>query len=115
MVYHKRAHGRQLARPEGAERTWTPAELALLEAIAPMIAAALHPPRWSDVRRKPGSDPETVEEPLPQASWLAAVNRPPLEARDGRAPSLSGMDGWVESEHETTSPRERKRRAQSGS
>jgi len=112
LVYHKRAQGLLLARPEGAERTWTPAELALLGAIAPMIAAALHPPRWSDVRRRAGSDPEAPDEPLPQASWLAAVSS---QTTEGRVATTPGLDGRIEPEPETISRRERRRRAKAGS
>ncbi len=79
LVYHKRAQGFLLARPEGAERTWTAEECALIEALTPLLAAALHPPRWSEVRRRADqaeSGPlvdDSAESPAPAASWLVAL------------------------------------------
>ncbi|MDB5099356.1 MAG: hypothetical protein JWM80_3777 [Cyanobacteria bacterium RYN_339] len=52
LTYHGRAQGVLLAFPSGGERTYSKEELALLEAIAPMLAAGLHPPRWSDERKR---------------------------------------------------------------
>lgn len=52
LVYHERALGVLLALPSSGERAFTSEELALLEAIAPMLAAALHPPRWSEERKR---------------------------------------------------------------
>ncbi|HEY9723890.1 MAG TPA: GAF domain-containing protein [Oscillatoriaceae cyanobacterium] len=50
LNYHGRAQGMLLAPVVGAERTWTSDELELLGALSQILAAALHPPRWSDER-----------------------------------------------------------------
>lgn len=92
LVYHKRAQGLLMARPEGVERTWTPGELALFAALSPVLAAALHPPRWSDVRRK-GDDelpaPAAPENTPPSASWLVAMPGDAPETPPEPAESLS--------------------------
>lgn len=50
LNYHGRAQGLLLAPVSGAERTWTADETELLGALSQILAAALHPPRWSDER-----------------------------------------------------------------
>lgn len=50
LVYHGKAQGVLLAPVTGAERTWTDEERALVAALADVLAAALHPPRWSEER-----------------------------------------------------------------
>lgn len=52
LLYHGKPQGILLATITGPERTWTPEENALIEALAQMLAAALHPPRWSEERKQ---------------------------------------------------------------
>jgi GAF domain-containing protein len=52
LTYHGRAQGVLLALPTGAERAYSKEELTLLEALAPVLAAGLHPPRWSEERKR---------------------------------------------------------------
>lgn len=122
LVYHKRAQGFLLARPEGAERTWTADEVALLEALSPLLAAALHPPRWSDVRKKaePGAmEPtDTVvddegETPAPAASWLVALAGGTDEEL-AEAPAAGAAEPEPPAETPAPSRRERRRRQRAG-
>lgn len=52
LNYHGKAQGILVATITGAERTWTPEELALIESLSQLLAAALHPPRWSEERKQ---------------------------------------------------------------
>ena len=120
LVYHRRAQGFLLARPEGAERTWTAEELALLEALGPLLGAALHPPRWSDVRRRgegedaEATEPSRADTPAPAASWLVALaggmpDEPQEEVTAAEAPP----DAAVEPP-QPAGRRERRRRQRAG-
>lgn len=55
LVYYGRPLGILLALPTGADRAFTRDEQALLEALGPLLAAALSPPRRNeDRKRRPG-------------------------------------------------------------
>jgi hypothetical protein len=128
LVYHRRAQGFLLARPVGAERTWTPEELALLEAVTPLLAAALHPPRWSDVRKKGDREDDEAPRPrartldtseaseAPAASWLVALSggEPEAAPPEPAAPATGDAPAAEPPAEPAPSRRERRRRQRAG-
>lgn len=69
LNYHGKAQGILLAVITGPERTWTPEELALIDALGQMLAAALHPPRWSEERKQPAKG-DALEAVVEQAAQV---------------------------------------------
>lgn len=67
LVYHGKPQGLLLAPVAGQDREWTPEEWLVVQSVGNVLAASLHPPRWSEERTVRRAEPEPAPAPEPEA------------------------------------------------
>lgn len=83
LVYHGKPQGLLLAPAGGQDREWTPEEWLVVQAVANVLAASLHPPRWSEERVVRRAEAEAASEPEAESSRTAEARRRRRRARQG--------------------------------
>lgn len=81
LVYHGKPQGLLLAPASGQDREWTPEEWLVVQSVANVLSASLHPPRWSEERVVRRAEP--APEPEAEPSRAAEARRRRRRARQG--------------------------------